>query len=63
MTCVLIVEDDAGIRGLLEDVLRAEGYAVLMAKSGREASAVMRRQTPDLVPLDLMLPDMNGCPT
>ena len=57
---VLIVEDDAAIRGLLEDVLEAEGYAVAVARSGVEALAYMRHHHPDLVLLDLMLPDMNG---
>ncbi len=57
---VLIVEDDAAIRGTLEDVLQAEGYAVSVANSGVEALAHMRRYQPDLMLLDLMLPDMNG---
>src|SRR5947207_4293565 len=46
---VLIVEDDAAIRGLREDVLRAEAYAVVVARSGLEALEQMRRNQPDLV--------------
>ena len=57
---VLIVEDDAAIRELLEDVLELAGYVVSVANSGLKALAHMRRQQPDLVLLDLMLPDMNG---
>jgi len=57
---VLIVEDDAAIRGLLEDILHVSGYAVAVARSGAEALVGMRERPPDLVLLDLMLPDMNG---
>ena len=57
---VLIVEDDAAIRSLLEDVLRPAGYTVSVTNSGFQALAHMRREPPDLVLLDLMLPDMDG---
>ena len=57
---VLIVEDDAAIRGLLEGVLQSEGYAVSLANSGIDGLAQMRVRQPDLVLLDLMLPDMDG---
>jgi len=57
---VLIVEDDEGIRTLLEDLLCTDGYMVSVAKSGFEALARMRCEQPHLVLLDLMLPDMDG---
>ncbi len=57
---VLVVEDDAAIREMLVDVLESAGYLVSVATSGVEALAHMRRDQPDLVLLDLMLPDMNG---
>ncbi len=57
---MLIIEDDAAIRGLLEDVLRSEGYLVASASNGVDGLACMRQETPDLLLLDLMLPDMNG---
>jgi DNA-binding response OmpR family regulator len=41
---VLIVEGDAAIRGLLEDVVRVHGYAVTVARTGLEALEQMRRQ-------------------
>ena len=57
---VLIVEDDAAIRGLLEDLLREDGCSVALARGGAEALALMRGRRPDLVLLDLMLPDIDG---
>jgi CheY-like chemotaxis protein len=57
---VLVVEDDEAIRSLLQDVLDGGGYVVSVARSGFEALAHMRRRQPDLVVLDLMLPDMDG---
>jgi DNA-binding response OmpR family regulator len=57
---VLIVEDNAAIRGLLEDVLQADGYAATVASSGMQALDQLREHRPDLMLLDLMLPDMNA---
>jgi CheY-like chemotaxis protein len=57
---VLIVEDDAAIRDLIEDLLRDRGYAVSVAESGIDALEQIRENPPDLVVLDLMLPGMNG---
>jgi len=57
---VLIVEDDLAIRQMLEDVLGEHGFAVETAGSGATALVRMRANRPDLVLLDLMLPDMNG---
>lgn len=57
---VLIVEDDTQIRHFLRMTLEAEGIAVTDAVDGRECIAQTRRQLPDLVILDLGLPDMDG---
>jgi DNA-binding response OmpR family regulator len=57
---VLIVEDDAAIRDALLDALGDSGYAVSSAATGREALEQMRTSLPDIVLLDLMLPDMDG---
>src|SRR5688500_17204604 len=59
-THVLVVEDDNAIRRMLEDVLYANGYSVALARSGGDALSHMRVQRPDLIVLDLLLPDMNG---
>lgn len=60
MKKILIVDDDASIGNMLEEMLIKEGYAVLRAYSGTEALLVLREDKPDLVLLDLMLPGLNG---
>jgi len=56
----LVVEDDADIRALLVEVLVQAGFAVDTTASGRDAVARVRRDDPDLVTLDLGLPDLDG---
>lgn len=57
---VMVVEDDAEILDLLRDELKAAGHEVLTATSVREAQEVFDRHLPDLVILDLGLPDGDG---
>ena len=57
---VLIVEDDTQIRRFLRMTLEAHGIAVIDAVNGRECITKTRQQRPDLVILDLGLPDMDG---
>jgi two-component system KDP operon response regulator KdpE len=57
---VLVVEDDAGIRGLLRASLAAEGFAVTTAVSLSEALALLQHDPPGLIVLDLGLPDGDG---
>lgn len=57
---VLVVEDDREIRALLQSSLTAEGFAVRTAVSVSEATALLRHALPDLVLLDLGLPDGDG---
>ena len=57
---VLVVEDDREIRGLLQSVLALEGFEVRSAVSLSEARALLEHQRPDLVILDLGLPDGDG---
>ena len=57
---VLVVEDDREIRGLLQSVLSVEGFEVRSAVSLSEAQALLEHDTPDLVILDLGLPDGDG---
>lgn len=57
---VLVVEDDASLRLALTDNLEAEGYAVVAARTLAEARALAAEAAPDVVVLDLMLPDGDG---
>ena len=57
---VMVVDDDPVIRDLLADFLAQRGYQVLTAKDGAAALAVVDRRPPELVVLDIYLPDMNG---
>jgi two-component system, cell cycle sensor histidine kinase and response regulator CckA len=57
---ILIVDDEADNRRLLEVMLGPDGYLVLTAASGDEALAMIAQQEPDLVLLDIMMPGMNG---
>jgi signal transduction histidine kinase/DNA-binding response OmpR family regulator len=57
---VLVVDDDSNIRSLLHQELTEAGYAVRLAEDGRKALALIREETPGLVILDVMMPEMNG---
>jgi DNA-binding response OmpR family regulator len=57
---ILVIEDDASIRLGLEDTLRAKGYEVFSAARGDEGLALAATCVPDLVLLDIMLPDTEG---
>jgi signal transduction histidine kinase/DNA-binding response OmpR family regulator len=57
---ILVVDDDPNIRELLSQEFTEAGYLVSLAANGREAIAVVRRDRPDLVVLDVMMPEMNG---
>ena len=57
---ILIVDDEPNIIGTVAPLLRSKGYEVLTAMSGRAALATYEREQPDLLVLDLGLPDMDG---
>jgi DNA-binding response OmpR family regulator len=57
---VLVVDDDALQRDVVADALSHEGYDVATASSGAEAIAAVRARRPDLLVLDLLLPDTDG---
>lgn len=60
MSLVLIVEDEPDLQAVLDYNLRREGFRTAMASRGTEALQLARREAPDLVLLDLMLPDISG---
>jgi len=57
---ILIIDDDPAFRNLVEQVLTQKGYEVLKAGSGREGLRLMFDQRPDLVLLDVVIPDVDG---
>ncbi len=58
---VAILEDDPGARRLLRRILQARGpYHILEAENGREGLELIRRERPDLILLDLMMPELDG---
>lgn len=57
---ILVVDDDEAIRLLFEEELRSEGYEVLSASNGKEALEITKRCSPDLVTLDIKMPEMDG---
>jgi DNA-binding response OmpR family regulator len=57
---ILVVDDEARLVSLVESYLKQEGFRVLTAHNGREALELARREQPDLIILDLMMPEMDG---
>jgi len=57
---ILVVDDDAGVLGSVEAVLRDEGFDVVTVGGGREAVAAVGRWSPALVLLDVWMPDLDG---
>ena len=57
---VLIVEDDTETRNILQRVLEGRGWRTLLARNGREALEVLESHVPDVMLLDLMMPELDG---
>lgn len=57
---VLVIEDDLPLRGMLAAALRQHGFQVLLAGDGGEGQRAMTIHNPDIVLLDLAMPDVNG---
>lgn len=57
---ILVVDDEERLRSLLRAYLAQEGYHVLAAGDGREALHIARQEKPDLIVLDVMMPEMDG---
>ncbi len=60
MKKILVVDDEKMIRDLVGFRLRDEGYQIVSAQSGKEALARIEKEHPDLVVLDVMMPDICG---
>lgn len=57
---ILVIDDDQAILDLVADVLEAEAYTVLRASSGRMGIGLATSEHPDLILVDLMMPEMDG---
>jgi len=57
---LLVIDDDAAIRDSLRMILEYQGYAVMTAATGDEGAALVEREAPDLVFLDIKMPGMDG---
>lgn len=57
---ILVVDDDAHILKLYKEELEEAGYEVVMAGTGKEALEVFEKEEPDLVTLDILMPDIDG---
>ena len=60
MSQILVVDDEVGIRELLSEILRDEGHQVRLAQNASEARQIRDRLRPDLVLLDIWMPDTDG---
>jgi len=60
MSTILVVDDEIGIRELLSEILSDEGHAVLTAENAAAARALRQSEIPDLVLLDIWMPDTDG---
>ncbi len=57
---ILVVDDKANVRQLLDDYLTQQGFHVVTATNGREALYAARQENPDAILLDIMMPEMDG---
>jgi DNA-binding response OmpR family regulator len=57
---ILVVDDEERLTSLLQAYLEQEGYRVVTAANGRQALEAVRREPPDLIVLDVMMPEMDG---
>ena len=60
MATILVVDDELGIRALLSEILTDEGHSVELAENASQARSCRERQRPDLVLLDIWMPDVDG---
>lgn len=60
MKTILVADDKANVRNLVREYLEVEGFRVIIAANGREALYAARAEKPDLILLDIMMPEMSG---
>jgi DNA-binding NtrC family response regulator len=60
MATIFVVDDELGIRALLSEILADEGHTVELAENAAQARALRERMRPDLVLLDIWMPDVDG---
>jgi len=57
---LLVVDDDANIQRLYKEELEEEGYEVVIAGTGKEALSLFEQEDPDIITLDILMPDIDG---
>ena len=60
MKTILIADDDEATCTIVERALKKDGYGTIVARNGREAVEKVRAESPDLLILDIRMPDMDG---
>ena len=60
MAKILVIDDEQGIRDLLDTLLCRKGYDVVVAENGQKGLQLFRRERPDVIVIDLKMPGMDG---
>ncbi len=60
MRTILVVDDDKNLRRLYKEELEAEGYRIALATDGRQALDFVAKEKPDLIVMDIRMPEMDG---
>jgi CheY-like chemotaxis protein len=60
MRKILVVDDEEDLRKILGEILRSEGYYVIFANSGEMCLEILKKEKPDLILMDIMMPGMDG---
>ena len=63
MKTILIIEDEEIMLDLLQYKIGASGYRVLVSRNGEEAMVILKKERPDLIVMDLLMPKMDGFST
>ena len=63
MARIMVVDDEEGIRTTIGGILQTEGYHVIFADSGATCLEILETEKPDLILMDIMMPEMNGWET